>query len=155
MDATTLSFNEINEKINSDIQTYGWSIIASEYRGMVYANTLGLEANFDHPEIEILGLCEELATLFLNQLAEWVKAGLRLESGRTITEFVEGYEFILLNDFSDPQGQPANSERLRLIWQDSNHCYPWDADCEEECAMQTLIPKTIPVSPKVPVAVPA
>ena len=150
MDVTSLSVDEINQKISADLQRYGWSVIASDYQGMVYANTIGLEINFDHPEIEILGLDEELATLFLNKLAEWVKSGVRLQSGQKITEFVEGYELILMNDFPDAHGHPANSERLRLIWPDMNHCYPWQAGCDADCARQTLIPQMVPSPSNLP-----
>lgn len=141
MDATTLSLEEINQKIHADIQSYGWSIILSVYQGSTYANTIGLETNFDHPEIEILGLTEELATIFLNKLAEWVKCGTRLAAGMAITEFVEGYELLLVANPINPQGAPTLNGRLRLIWPDANHYYPWDPDCDEACSQQTLLPE--------------
>lgn len=140
MDATELSVEEVNQKVKADIQYYGWSILASDYQGLIYAHTLGLEASFDHPEIDTLGLPEELATIFLNELAEWVKGGIRLEAGMTISEFVEGYEFILVTNPAEPNGAPSTNGYLRLIWPDANHRYPWDPGCEADCMLQTLLP---------------
>ena len=140
MDATELSIKEVDQKVKADIQCYGWSILASDYQGIIYAHTVGLENSFDHPEIETLGLSEELATIFLNELAEWVKGGVRLEAGTTISEFVEGYEFILVTNPAEPNGAPSTNGRLRLIWPDANQRYPWDPDCEADCELQTLLP---------------
>ena len=142
MDATELSVEEVDQKVKSDIQRYGWSILASEYQGLIYAHTIGLVTSFDHPEIETLGLPEELATIFLNELAEWVKAGNRLQVGMTISEFVEGYTFILVTNPVEPKGAPSTNGYLRLIWPDAEHRYPWDPDCEADCALQTMIPET-------------
>ncbi len=140
MDATELSIEEVDQKVKANIQTYGWSILAADYQGLIYAHTIGLENSFGHSEIETLGLSEELATMFLNQLAEWVKEGVRLEAGMTISEFVEGYIFILVTNPAEPNSAPSTNGNLRLIWPDANQRYPWDSDCEIDCGLQTLLP---------------
>ncbi|MBF0279379.1 MAG: DUF4262 domain-containing protein [SAR324 cluster bacterium] len=140
MDATELSIEEVDQRVKSDIQSYGWSILASEFQGMIYAHTVGLESSFEHPEIETLGLSEELATLFLNELAKWVKGGRRLEAGTKINELVEDYQFILVTNPEQPEGVPTTDGRLRLIWPDCNQRYPWESECEADCRMQTLLP---------------
>lgn len=139
MDGMSLSLEEVNHKVHDDIDRYGWSILAADRDGVMYVHTIGLETSYNHPEIEILGLSEELSTTFLNELGQWVKNGERLEAGRVISEFVEGYEFILVRNPSDPNGSPSTNGKLRLIWPDGNHYYPWDRGCEENCLAQTQL----------------
>ncbi len=140
----TLSAEDVNDKVRSDIEQYGWSILASEFQGVIYAHTIGLEDSFQHPEIEVLGLTEELATIFLNELAKFVKQGAKLKAGMAISDFVEGYELLLVTNPADPNGAPTTNGRLRLIWPDTNHRYPWDADCAPDCAIQSLLPDSSP-----------
>ncbi len=146
MDGMKLSAEAVNDKVRSDIEQYGWSIIASEFQGGIYAHTIGLEQSFKHPEIEVLGLNEELATVFLNELAKLVKQGTELKNGMTISDFVEGYELMLVTNPSDPNGEPTIDGRLRLIWPDTNHRYPWDNDCAADCSIQSLLPESLPAA---------
>jgi len=140
MDGMSLSLEEVNSKVHDDIEKYGWSVLAAEHdEGMMYVHTIGLETSFDHPELEVLGLSEELSTTFLNELSQWIKRGMQLENGMVISELVEGYKFILVMNPSDPDGPPITNGYLRLIWPDSNHFYPWESDCEESCLFQTQL----------------
>lgn len=146
MNGSRLSFEDVNEKVRSDIEQYGWSVVASEMHGTLYMHTLGLQESFEHPELEVVGLPEELAETFLNELARWVKGGVKFEERETITELVENFEFVFVTNPFDPYGEPCTNGNLRLIWPDAQKRYPWDIDCEESCAAQTLLTE-VPTSP--------
>lgn len=141
------SKEEIHRRVKEDIRIYGWSVLATEYQEQMFSHTVGLEKNFNHPEFEIYGLSEEIETLFLNELASRVKAGQKFKRGDVLTDLVEDYELILVINPSDPKSEISlTNNRLRIIWPDSNHLYPWDNDCEEECGRQRLIPdSTLPL----------
>lgn len=146
MNGIDLSFQEINHKVRADIERYGWSIVASEVEGVLFTHTVGLNEQFEHPDLETIGLPEELACAFLNELARWVKGGVKLEVGEKVTELVDNFEFMLVTNPFDPSGTPCTNGRLRLIWQDGAHQYPWDPGCDDACFLQTILPES-PTSP--------
>ncbi len=140
IDGTQLTEQAIHQKVQRDLENYGWSVVTTVFGQTLLAQTIGLEENFGHPDIEICGLPEELGTLFLNTIAQWIKDGSSFEIGSVITELVEDYEFLFVMNPLNPDGPPVTENRLRLIWPDSNALYPWDVGCEEGCAVQCLLP---------------
>ncbi|MDH4246645.1 MAG: DUF4262 domain-containing protein [Deltaproteobacteria bacterium] len=125
--------------VNRQVHTQGWSLVCAPVQGFLYTVTIGLESNFSHPELETLGLTETLAQDFLTALAERIKAGERFSSGDFFSNLVKGYDLLLVRNPLDPDGKPLTGHRLRLVWPDALHRYPWHPDCDAQCALQRLI----------------
>ncbi|MBF0237306.1 MAG: DUF4262 domain-containing protein [SAR324 cluster bacterium] len=130
---------EVHEKIHQDLERYGWTILSTIYDEILCSQTFGLQKNFKHPEIEVVGLNDEMSCLFLNTLAQRIKMGQQFTHGSLIDEIIEGYELMLVHNPLDPQGMPLLEGRLRLIWPDSQHRYPWHQDCDSGCQVQAQL----------------
>lgn len=74
-----MSFENIVEKANADIEQYGWSTMyvdANRERGMEsFSYTIGLEETYDHPEVIVFGLPAETAHNILSAIAHAIKEG--------------------------------------------------------------------------------
>ena len=136
----SLSKEEIYQKTKKDLEQYGWTILSTIYQDVIFAHTLGLMPNFSHPEVEVIGLTDDLTRLFLNSIAQRVKLGEVYNPGSVISELVEGFDLMMVTNPLNPQGPPSTNGRLRLIWPDSNHRYPWEEGCEANCLTQQLLP---------------
>ncbi|MGA1599595.1 MAG: DUF4262 domain-containing protein [bacterium] len=136
---------EVLARLREDIQNYGWGLLTTDYKGHQFCHTIGLHWTFQHSDFEMVGLNEELATLFLNELAMRVKEGKKFQHLAVIDDMVENTELMLVHNPIDPEGEPVLNGRLRLIYPDSQHRYPWEAGCDEDCLVQLLFPdSTIP-----------
>lgn len=131
---------ELRERIQFDMKKFGWTILSTNYQGLDFSHTFGLSQNFQHAEIEVVGLPNEMANLFLNTLAERIKNGANYENGDKITDFVDNFVLVLTHNPSDLSGPNITGDRLRLVWPDSSRLYPWSEGCDELCSMQRLLP---------------
>ena len=68
-----------------------------------------------------------------------MQAGERLRSGDFFSKLVPGQDLFLVENPTDPQGPPITGGRLRVVWPDSRHRYPWQPGCDPDCARQALI----------------
>lgn len=134
-----------NENETRDhIEKYGCSVImieASDYNPS-FAYSIGLWEKFKHPEIIALGLNLKTLQAIINDAAEIVKQGEKIEIGKNYDEIFEnsGAKFIHVLpgyienyfgyalDFYDLTELPA----IQLTWTDRNEKYPWDPEFEEE-----------------------
>lgn len=130
--------SDLYAQVQEQIACYGWSVLSSSYSGVPYAHTLGLTENFQHPELEVLGLSTELSTTFLNEIAGRVKAGQHFVTGSVLEDIVDGISLILTKNPFNPAGPPTSENRLRLIWPDLNSFYPWDPECSDEGKQQQI-----------------
>ena len=120
-------------KIRADLDQYGWSLISSIYRDELFTHTVGLSWGYEHQEIELIGLNQEIAAMLLNELARRVVNGEKFHANCHFEDIVDGVDLILVENPIDPQGKPMTNGRLRLIWPDENNLYPWQRGCEEDC----------------------
>ena len=134
------SEEEVYRKLCFDLERYGWSILSTYYKGELFTHTVGLSWQYEHPEIEILGLNEEVAALMLNELAGRIKCGENFENKSIIDDLVDEVELMLVHNPLDPNGPAITSGRLRLIWPDEDHRYPWEKGCDSECTIQLWFP---------------
>lgn len=80
------SLDEARFSLHHSIETYGWAIqyVESDRIARTWAYTVGLSAGFDHPELAIVGVSQEIAAGTLNSLGELVRSGDRLEAGQAL-----------------------------------------------------------------------
>jgi hypothetical protein len=153
-----LTDNNLNEKMTlenehncrddnrtkSDIENYGLSVIlieASDYLPS-FAYSIGLWGKYNHPEIICFGLSTQTLHSIINDAADLVKSGQKIETNKTYynlfenskAEFVQ-VDFRNLNDYFGTAIDFYNSNdfpAIQLVWTDRNDKFPWDTDFEEE-----------------------
>lgn len=133
------SLDHLLLQIGGQLRGQGWALICTEHQGHPLQFTMGLTITYDHPELEVVGLTPDLGQAMLQNLVERIQGGTRLKPGEFFSDLKKGYDFFLVDNPIDPEGPPVTGNRLRLIWPDRNHRYPWHADCEPYCAVQSLM----------------
>jgi hypothetical protein len=70
-------------KINKEINQFGLSVVALEATDYLpsYAHSIGLGAQYQHPEIIIFGLPATMMQGILNEIGAMIKGGERIEIG--------------------------------------------------------------------------
>jgi hypothetical protein len=127
-------------KLRQDLDRYGWSVVSTIYRGELFTHTVGLSWGYEHPEIEIIGLNEEVAAMLLNALARRVLGGERFGANCKLEDIVDDVPLILVENPLNPHGEPLTNGRLRLIWPDDHNRFPWEKGCDPECRIQQWFP---------------
>ena len=133
-----------DNRTKSDIEKYGLSVIlieATEYLPS-FAYSIGLWSKYSHPEIICFGLSTQTLHTLINDVAEIVKSGQKIEMNKSHTDIFENSkaEFLKVDNenLSDYFGTAIdfyNSEKfpsLQLVWTDRNDKFPWETDFEEE-----------------------
>lgn len=133
--------SKVQKKVASDIREYGWHVMkvfSPDDSGPPFAYTIGLEDTFDHPEVIIFGLNNDLDFMHhvLNDIGVRVKKGERFEHGAKKKNILPGYvcPFARLpkTAFADHLGQAIvwhGSPKFRAvqcIWPDPQKRLPWD-----------------------------
>ena len=139
-------------KLISDIESYGWTVLLVEATDYLpsFAYTVGLWKNYNHPEIICLGLTTSTLHSILNIGGELVKDGQSLQVNRDYDDFFNSgtAQFIQVDprNLTDYFGYAIwfnntnNFPALQLVWTDRNNKYPWDKDFEEEFVyLQSLL----------------
>ena len=131
-------------KINKEISQYGLSVIALEATDYLpsYAHSIGLAAQYQHPEIIIFGLPATMMQGILNEIGAMIKNGERIETGKNYDQFFENglATFVAVDErnLGDYFGyaidfyQGTTFTALQLIWTDRNYKFPWDEGFEVE-----------------------
>ena len=127
-------------KIREDLRRYGWTVLSTPYHDEVFVHTLGLHWSCQHPDLEVIGLPDDLGTTLLNELAQRVKNGHHFRSGDRIEDVAEDVALWVTSNPLDPAGPALLNGRLRIIWPDDADRYPWEPDCEPRCRTQLLFP---------------
>lgn len=133
-----------NDELLADIEKYGLTVVliqATEYLPS-FAYTIGLWKNFKHPEIIGFGLKIETLHIILNDVAELVKSGQRIELHKNYPDIFENgkTEFISVDkrNLTDYFGTAINIydtedfPAIQLVWTDRNDKSPWETDFEED-----------------------
>ncbi|WP_420810589.1 DUF4262 domain-containing protein [Deinococcus gobiensis] len=110
--------------------------------GPGFAFTVGLTANYQHPEIIVLGLPLELMHALLNVIGRAVKGGHRFEANRHYAGLLTDAECAFIDvaathcrDFLGTamwfyQSHPFQA--LQCVWPDKQGTYPWDESCSTD-----------------------
>ena len=82
--ARPLATSAADRKLLREIDNSGWTLmyISGDPESPDFAFTIGLFANYNHPEIVVVGLDSEGAGWLLNRIAEQVRAGRRFDNTR-------------------------------------------------------------------------
>ncbi|MEU3093855.1 DUF4262 domain-containing protein [Streptomyces sp. NPDC006967] len=85
--------SSIQRKIREDIASQGWSLIwvfDPDVTVPPFAYTVGLEWEFGHPEVVVVGLPEAVSEGVLNAVHAELAEGSRYGDGETSTEILDG-----------------------------------------------------------------
>lgn len=126
--------------IAETIQKYGWAVVRVEESqdepGFAYS--VGLYANWEHPEIIVFGLPLDIIQEIVNTIGDQVRHGARFLADSTSAAVLEGYECAFRKvspaaydrymgtavRFYNGREFPA----LHCIWPDSSGRFPWDPE---------------------------
>ena len=134
------SISSLLVEISRQLHEHGWALIVTPYGDYLHHYTLGLPLRWRHQDLETFALDEGRGSAYLTTLVERIGGGTRYRNGDFISDLALGYDLFLVENPHDPDGAPMTSGRLRLVWPDANHRYPWHKDCERRCAVQAYIP---------------
>ncbi|MGL1886199.1 MAG: DUF4262 domain-containing protein [Reichenbachiella sp.] len=131
-------------KTISDIEKYGLTVIileATEYLPS-FAYSIGLWQNYQHPEIIMFGLNTNSLHQIINDVADLVKEGQQIETGKNYPEILVSGRTEFLNvdnrNLSNYFGtaidfyNSKNFNALQVIWPDRNNKLPWENEFEDE-----------------------
>lgn len=136
--------DKILQQTRENIQQFGLEVIMVHPGKYLpgFAYSVGLTETYHHPEICCFGLPSKLAHEIINDIAEMIKNGQRIQTGIDYTTIFEGSKAVFLPVDHENIGDYFNvalvhyDEReldvLQLIWTDRNDRYPWEADFEEQ-----------------------
>ena len=130
---------EFDQQSLANIRQYGWfSIeIPEDQIGPSYVFTVGFYYSYNHPEVLVMGLEADTARVFLNAIAEGIKAGTKYIDGSTdndLASFPIAFKRISSSRYHDylgyanwfygssTNGYPA----VQFVWPDKAGLFPWD-----------------------------
>lgn len=139
-----ISKDDLLEKTKLNIEKIGLQVImvASTDYLPSFAYSIGLKKTYNHPEIICFGLSNSLGHQIINDVAEIIKKGEVIESGKVYSEIFENSRATFLKvdkrNITDYFGAGLNFyengefNALQLIWTDRNDRFPWENNFEEE-----------------------
>jgi hypothetical protein len=147
---------EADEIIIHNVRKHGCHIVDVRDGDPPFAFSVGLFANFAHPELIIFGLRPENAQAIINDVCDRAAAGHKFADGDISDDFLaDGYKVcfrdVPLTIYPDYLGTAIWFYRksgpfpcLQIIWQDRNRRFPWEAGCIPEAkAGQPLLKKRV------------
>lgn len=133
------SIGNLLVQVSRELKQHGWALICTAAAGHPVQFTIGLAARWKHPELEVIGLTPDLGEVVLERLVRRIKAGERLRAGDFFSDVLKGYDLFIVENPVEPEGPPLTGGRLRVIWPDAKHRYPWQPECEPMCSAQSLL----------------
>lgn len=127
-----------DEKLLADVKEYGWHVLRvfemDETPG--WAFSIGLHKSFNHPEVVVFGLNDELMHSVINAIGTDVRSGKTFGVDSLYNGLIENYActFKAVNQvwyrhflgyanwFYQGQDYPA----LECIWPNKDNRFPWD-----------------------------
>ena len=129
------------QKLLDDVREYGCQVLVvrGEAGAPGWAYSVGLFEGFDHPEVVVFGLPQQVAHWVINELMSRIRSGERFAAGSSAMGLLEGgficqfkaverswYEALLgrAQWFYRCDEFPA----VQCVWPDKQGRYPWDDD---------------------------
>ena len=80
-----------DEKLVADVKEYGWHVVKIVEKDETpgWAFSVGLYKNFNHPEIVVFGLNDEVAHFLINAIGGEVRAGKRFATDGLYSDFID------------------------------------------------------------------
>lgn len=139
-----LSKEDLLKQTKSNIDKFGLQVIMvppTNYSHS-FAYSIGLTKTYSHPEIICFGLPGDLGYEIINDLAEIVKNGEQIETGKVYTEIFKNSKATFLKvdkrnlqDYFEASLNYYENEvfeAFQLIWADRNDKFPWKKNFEED-----------------------
>jgi hypothetical protein len=134
--------DEVDQKVMGDILTYGWSCIGvfptADDPGPSFSYTVGLDLNYDHPELVVVGISATPAHQILALAVNRIQDGSTFTAGTYSEEILDNYRaaFLKVEEIHHPiyplsmatrlQGDEVTA--LQLLWPDQEGRFPWHPD---------------------------
>jgi Domain of unknown function (DUF4262) len=136
-------FDELLQKTKVNIEKFGLQVIsinASSYLPS-FSYSIGLWQRFQHPEIICFGLKIDLMHALINDVAEIIKRGEKIETARNYTTLFNNLDAQFLSidprNVGDYFGLALKYYKcdlitaMQLVWPDNANRFPWEADFQE------------------------
>lgn len=139
-----ISKDDLLNQTKLNIEKFGLQVImvASTNYSPSFAYSIGLTRTYNHPEVICFGLPNDLGHEIINDVAELIRNGAEIESGKIYTEIFNNSKAMFLNidekNIDDYFGagqnyyKNENFNALQLVWTDRNNKFPWEENFEEE-----------------------
>jgi hypothetical protein len=126
------------------LETHGWYVIkvGAGAGEPAFAYSLGLYERFGHPELILFGLTLDTMHQLINDAGEQIKNGKRFEDGQHYDDLLDDYPCAFRLVRREEYGshltytqwfyQGSDFPVLQMVWPDTNSCFPWDANFDEE-----------------------
>ena len=136
--------NEGDERTFRHIREHGCSVVSIpwEEKKPPYVFSIGLFANYGHPELILFGLRGESAHAIVNDIRDCVAAGHKFADGDMSDDILaDSYKLcfwkVPFMAYPEYLGTaiwfydkcPIPFPCLQVIWQDVNRRFPWEAEC--------------------------
>jgi hypothetical protein len=130
---------KVFHKIDKDIAEIGWTVMGIEAKPP-FCYTIGLQRNYQHPELIVFGLKYEIAHTFLNQIGFSIQAGESYIPGLKYDTLAQGFDTqfieVLPHHFREYLGtlvgyyqyldDATSLKALQLVWPDPQNRFPWE-----------------------------
>ncbi len=126
-------------KIKNDVAQYGWHVmkVFADESGPPFAYTIGLDQTFDHPEVLVFGLNNDLDFMHrvLNGIGSRIEKGERFDHGMSkkgiLPGFMCAFARVPLSAYEEHFGQAIDYygepfRAVQCIWPDPKKRLPWD-----------------------------
>ena len=132
------------EKQLTDIKEHGLHVIhvLEDDKGPSFTYSVGLYHNYQHPEIIMIGLKQDLAHILINNIGHDVKHGQAYKSGHFYKDILDNYECLMIKVdekyYDEYLGQASrfyknnNFPILQCIYPTIKGIFPWEEDWPEE-----------------------
>lgn len=132
----------LNTKLNIDRFGLEVIMVGSTSYCPSFAYSIGLTQTYNHPEVICFGLTNDLGHAIINDIAEIIRKGETIKTGKIYTEIfkdsratflkvdkrnIDDYFGVALNYYGD-----NNFDALQIVWTDHNDTLPWEDNFEEE-----------------------
>jgi Domain of unknown function (DUF4262) len=150
--------SEGDETTFRHIREHGCSVVSipGEANEPPYVFSVGLFANYDHPELIMFGMRPEDGHSIINDVRDYAATGHKFADGDISGDFLEnGYRLafwqVPFMAYPEYLGTAIWFYRkwgpfpcLQIIWEDRNRRFPWEAECSTRVkAGQPLLKRTL------------
>lgn len=138
--------SKVTDKIKNDVREHGMHIIGvmGDASGPPFSYSIGLYANYKHPEIIICGMDQQTAHTVINCcIGDLIKEGKVFSDGQTSSELLQGYDCafreVSVVHYQEYLGQAQWFYQgnafpcLQCFWPDEQGKFPWDEDADSDC----------------------
>jgi len=148
--------HEADETILQNVRKHGCHIVGVADANPHFAFSIGLFANYSHPEVIIFGLNSNNGPVIINDVRDRVAAGQKFADSDICDDILlDGYKVcfweVPLVAYPKYLGaaiwfyakSPLPFPCLQIIWQDRNRRFPWETGCIAEMKVDQPLLKTV------------